>query len=320
MDPDATAPLAEDARAHSRAAAQAVLAGSGPRPLTPGTTLGPYTLGEVLGRGGSAMVFAAHDSRSDRPVALKVLRGDASEVFGDRARARMLGEAHTLARLRHPTIVRVFDVGIVGQYPVIAMELVKGRTLIEWLDGRARTPHEVIATLERVGVALDVAHRTGIVHRDVKPANIMVRDDGDVCLLDFGIARDHTGPAQTASSVVLGSRGYIAPERLTSALYTPATDQFALAATVWRSLMGEPPPPEPGPLPAHDRHGAPIPAGLHAVVARALATDPVDRFESMRAMVRAMARARAPWRRPLALTAAVALSLAGTAAALWLLS
>ncbi len=293
-----TAPVAPASKAAAHATAQALVQGPRPlKPLHPGTTLGRYTLRRIVGRGGTAVVFAAHDRDRDREVALKVLAHDAHDVLGPRARTRLLDEARTLARLRHPGIVRVFDVGIVGGFGVISMELVPGHTLAQWLTAKQRSWAQVVHVLAGVGRALGTAHAAGIVHRDVKPANIMVTERGAIRLLDFGLARDHTDPTRTASSVVVGTRGYIAPERLHSAPCTPATDQFALAATLHFALTGTPPTPGSNALPPRDRHGAVLPASLRALVARGLQAQPAERFASMTEFTRVLDRIAKPWRR-----------------------
>jgi serine/threonine protein kinase len=155
--------------------------------LKPGDTFERYTIDAAIGQGGMGCVYRAHDSRLDRRVALKVI-SEGAAARGD-ADARLLREARAAAALDHPNAVSIFDVGELDGSPYIVMELVSGRTLREAV-GDASTPVATRAAwLGDVARALAAAHRRGLVHRDVKPENVMVRDDGVVKVLDFGIAR-----------------------------------------------------------------------------------------------------------------------------------
>src|SRR5947209_11653908 len=177
---------------------------------------GRYRLGERLGRGGMGIVWAARDELLARPVAVKEVRLPASVDPDERAllRERTLREARTAARLDHPCAVRMFDVCEEDEQAYLVMELIEGRTLSDVIrDEGPIAP----ARAAEIGVclldALSAAHAAGIVHRDVKPGNVLVRPDGRVSLTDFGIASTSDDPSITSTGLLLGSPAYIAPER-----------------------------------------------------------------------------------------------------------
>src|SRR5215207_8792928 len=150
------------------------------------TRLGRYMILSELGRGGMSAVYVAYDPQLDRRVALKVVRG---EQLTEAHRARLHREAQALARLSHPSVVTVFDVGDIGDDTFVAMELIDGMSLRDWLM-TPRTWREVVQVVVAAGRGLAAAHAAGIVHRDVKPDNIVIAKSGAVKLVDFGIARD----------------------------------------------------------------------------------------------------------------------------------
>ena len=151
-----------------------------------GSMLGRYVVLEELGRGGMSVVYIAYDPELDRRVALKVVRGD---KLTEAHRARLHREAQALARLSHPSVVTVFDVGDLADDTFVAMELVDGMTLRDWCQ-QPRAWREVVRVLKLAGRGLAAAHAAGIVHRDIKPDNIVVSATGAVKLVDFGLARD----------------------------------------------------------------------------------------------------------------------------------
>src|SRR5688500_750081 len=151
-----------------------------------GTMLGRYVVLQELGHGGMSTVYVAYDPELDRRIALKVVRGD---KLSESHRARLHREAQALARLSHPTVVTVFDVGDLANDTFVAMELVDGKSLREWLLA-ARTWREVVRVMVAAGRGLAAAHAAGIVHRDIKPANIVIAESGAVKVVDFGLARD----------------------------------------------------------------------------------------------------------------------------------
>jgi len=218
----------------------------------PGDAVGGYTLRYLLGEGASGRVFRAWDPRLEREVALKVLR---PEVVADpRAGVRFLREARAMARLAHPHVVSVYDAGEDPRGGLfVAMELVRGPTLRAWLGGAGRSVPEVLAALRAVGEGLAAAHAEGVLHRDVKPDNVIVAD-GRARLTDFGLARvepDETLPASAATHLpeaaltrtgaLLGTPLYMAPELLDGALATEASDLYALAVTAYEALAGQRP-------------------------------------------------------------------------------
>jgi tetratricopeptide (TPR) repeat protein/predicted Ser/Thr protein kinase len=293
-----------------------------PAPPAQGTQLGRYTLLEVLGRGGMGVVYAAHDSALHRKVALKVLRGELAVRLGaDLASARLLREARIAARLSHPNVVTIYDVGSDDGQVFIAMEHVDGQPLSTWLDAG---PHPASAVLERfvqAGRGLAAAHAAGLVHRDFKPANVMVGTDGRVRVTDFGLAgwteepctaKDASGeagvPAQLHTVGPQGTPLYMAPEQHRGERAGPLADQFSFAVALYEALYRRRPfegttlealaesktrglaePPVSGGVPEHVRKA----------VHRALRPREEDRFPSMDALLAVLAPGEAaPWRRP----------------------
>jgi serine/threonine protein kinase len=170
-----------DATATSGALAAAPAGGG----LRIGDQLGRYVIERVLGAGGMGLVYAAHDPDLDRRVAIKVLRGDAS----DESRVRLLREARAMAKVSHPNVITVYEVGTDGGVDFVAMELLEGGTLAEWLRAERRPAVEVLRRLRAAGAGLAAAHASGLVHRDFKPANVLLGRDGRVVVTDFGLAR-----------------------------------------------------------------------------------------------------------------------------------
>ncbi len=201
---------------------------------------GRYVLGRELGRGGMAEVYAAHDTSLDRPVAVKVL---ARRLAGDAAlRERFVQEGRYAARLSHPNVVGVYDSGDDGDVPYIVMELVEGTTLQEELDRRGALPAAEVEAIARQACAgLAHAHEAGIVHRDVKPQNLLLTSGGEVKLSDFGIARGGAGPGITQAGELLGTIEYLAPEVVAGHAATVASDLYALGGVLYRLLTGDPP-------------------------------------------------------------------------------
>ena len=156
------------------------------RPIQPGDCLGRYTVRRLIGAGGMGRVFAAVDPELGRAVAIKLIR--AERAWAPSARARLLREAQAMARLHHPNVVTVYDVGTQDDEVFIAMELVEGSTLGEWMRVGGRAWRKVLETFIAAGRGLAAAHRAGIVHRDFKPANVIVGPDR-VVVVDFGLAR-----------------------------------------------------------------------------------------------------------------------------------
>ncbi len=334
--------------------------------LAPGTTIGRFVVVGRLGAGGMGTVYAAFDAQLQRRVAIKVLRPDARGTDGH---ARLLREAQAMARLAHPNVVTVHEVGAYGDDVFLAMEYVEGRTLKRWME-EEHTWRERLAVLRAAGGGLAAAHRAGLIHRDFKPENVLIGDDGRVAVADFGIARAHgehalpgdenptpgqppiaaddgivtqrTAPitertglpisAQprspisahpgapisgypgspisartpspletplTRTGALLGTVGYMAPERAFEGSDDARSDQFSFAVTAYRVLYGRPPfaysdvptylmslLSDPLPPPAGSR----VPAWVQAVIARGLARAPNDRFASMDDLLAALDR------------------------------
>src|SRR5437660_6059220 len=212
---------------------------------------GRYRLGERLGRGGMGIVWAARDELLARPVAVKEVRLPASIDPDERAllRERTLREARTAARLDHPCAVRMFDVCEEDEQAYLVMELIDSRTLSDVIrDEGPISP----ARAAEIGVclldALMAAHAAGIVHRDVKPGNVLVRPDGRVTLTDFGIASTADDPSITSTGLLLGSPAYIAPERARGGSPEPPSDLWSLGATLYTAVEGRPPFDKPDPV------------------------------------------------------------------------
>ena len=192
---------------------------------TPGYEL----LGE-LGRGGMGVVYKARQLTLNRVVALKMILAGAHA--GEDERARFRAEAEAAARLQHPHIVQIYEIGQFGDYPFFSLEFVEGGSLANRLAGRPWPIHEAAALVETLGRAMQEAHRLGVVHRDLKPANILLRLNGSPTVADFGLAkRLGAGDGPTQSGAVLGTPSYMAPEQASgkSKEVGPAADVYALA-------------------------------------------------------------------------------------------
>lgn len=199
-----------------------------------------YALGEVLGSGGIGVVHRSIDLRLDRPVAIKVLRPDAVE--DETARARLRHEALSAASVGHPGVAQVFDVVEDDGTSFIVMQLIEGRTLSEHLrEHGTMTPAEVTQLVRGVAEALDAAHRVGVVHRDLKPGNIMLTESGRAVLVDFGIARSQASDPLTATGVLIGTAEYMSPEQAAGRSATPRSDLYSLGVVAHRCLSGTSP-------------------------------------------------------------------------------
>ena len=196
-----------------------------------------YELGELLGRGGMADVHRATDRVLHRDVAVKVLRDTADD---ESDRLRFIAEARTLARLSHPGLVMVLDAGTTAERPYLVMELVEGQTLAQCCSGSALPAARVAAVGTQLADALAYAHHQGVVHRDVKPGNVLLDGEDRVKLADFGIARligDTVRHTQTGQAI--GTAAYLAPEQVQGREVTPAADVYSLALLLLEALTGE---------------------------------------------------------------------------------
>ena len=260
--------------------------------------VGRYELVRPLGHGAMATVDLARDVELDRPVALKRLAENLARDAD--LRLRFVREARLAARLSHPNVVRVFDVGEDGGRPFIAMEYIEGETLAELVARRGPLPASEAATLGMQACAgLAAAHAAGLVHRDVKPHNLLLGTDGLLKLGDFGIAAAHDGTRLTLVGTVLGTAGYLAPEQARGEQVTAAADIYAVGAVLYELLTGEPPRSAAtlADLGREDRLRPPdlarrtpaAPAELVAAVTACLSPRPEDRPPSAAALARLLA-------------------------------
>ncbi|MEQ1505296.1 MAG: serine/threonine-protein kinase, partial [Myxococcota bacterium] len=245
-----------------------------------------YRLERELGTGGSAAVWLAHDLVLDRTTALKLLLP--VDQGGDTRRERLRTEARALAALDHPNVVRVFDLGHHADRDYIVMEyLERGSLADRQVEDGPLAPIDAVDAVIAVLAGLEAAHAAGIVHRDVKPGNVLIRADGTVALCDFGIARTDLGSA-TRTGVALGSIGYMAPEqRIDARRVGPAADVYAAACTLYNLLTTDTPvdlylAPDTSP------RWEPVPAPLRPVVRRATRAEPSARFASAAEMAEAL--------------------------------
>lgn len=205
---------------------------------------GRYRLGEEIGRGGMGIVWKAFDQSLERQVAMKRLQApaDLAEEDRDALKGRFLREARAAARLEHPSIINVYDVIDDPAGPWIVMQYVQGRSLEQIVRDDGPLP---VGRAAQVGLAvldaLDCAHRAGILHRDVKPANVLIADDGRVLLADFGIAAVSNATAYTRTGGFVGTPVFMAPERFQTGTPGPASDLWSLGATLYMAVEGHPP-------------------------------------------------------------------------------
>jgi serine/threonine-protein kinase len=202
---------------------------------------GRYRVERVLGSGGMAVVYCAHDEELHRKVAIKVPAEHLAE--DEEFHHRFLREAQSAARLSHPNVVAVYDAGDEDGRPYIVMEVVEGETLAALLARRGRlAPHEVEAIGAQAAAGLGHAHAHGLVHRDVKPQNLLLRADGTLKVADFGIVRAAEATQRlTQAGSILGTAAYLAPEQALGEQVTPAADVYALGAVLYEALTGRTP-------------------------------------------------------------------------------
>jgi eukaryotic-like serine/threonine-protein kinase len=275
--------------------------------VAPGEHIGRYIVNARLGEGGMGVVYAARDPSLDRNVALKLLHADLASD-GRSAAGRLMREAQAMARLSHPNVVTVHDIGTYENRLFMAMEMIEGQTLRQWLAERTRSWTEIVGVFQHAGNGLVAAHRVQLVHRDFKPENVLVGADGRVCVTDFGLARSvaqiatpepgsPTHSAQSPAGLMftktghqIGTPAYMAPEQFSGTATDARTDQFSFCVALYEALYGHRP--FEGynvetlsqnvlagvtRTPAESR----VPQAIHAAVLRGLSVAPADRFRSM---------------------------------------
>lgn len=266
------------------------------RPLARGTPLGRYLILECVGAGGMGVVYSAYDSELDRRVAIKVLREGGSE------RQRLVSEARAMARLNHPNVAAIYDVETVDERLFVTMEFIVGETARAWAAKAPRSVDEVLEVFLQAGRGLEAAHAAGLVHRDFKPDNLMVRPDGRVSVLDFGLARatgasvPGSSPVPASSShltqtgSVLGTLRYMPPEQRAGQSVDARADQYAFCVSLHEVLFGAPPDEAPIRTPK-------LPPFLARAIEKGLRPEPSERWPDLHALLLELQRARAPVRR-----------------------
>ncbi|MEN9938693.1 MAG: hypothetical protein RLZZ387_5272 [Chloroflexota bacterium] len=270
-----------------------------------GQTIDSYTIEALIGRGGMSRVYRAFDRKLQRPVALKVLaEPTASQEFAQ----RFQHEALVLARLRHPNIVAVYDLGLYAGVSYMVQELLPGPTLEQQLHGLAERGGrlgraEAVAIVSQLAAGLDAAHAAGVIHRDVKPSNAIWGAAGTLVLTDFGIARSQLADArQTQTGVICGTPAYLSPEQAEGRPVTPSSDIYALGVVLYELLAGRAPFEGPTPLSVLMKHlqsppppleelRPDLPPPVYAVVYAALAKDPAQRYARAVDLARALVEA-----------------------------
>lgn len=308
--------------------------------VSPGDTFGRYIVRRLLGAGGMGEVYLAFDPELDREVAVKVLRADVagSKAAGAR-RARLVREAQTQAKLSHPNVISVLDVGTVGDQVFVAMEYVEGTTLGAWTRASERTWQQLLRVYIEAGRGLAAAHHVGLIHRDFKPDNVLVGRDGRIRVTDFGLARavdaddPDSSPGGVSSSVsltatgsVLGTPRYMSPEQHRGEKTGTKSDQFSFCVALFEALYGAHPFAPKG----TDSKGmraavcdgqlrdidAGVPTWVRRVLERGLSVAADDRFASMDALLAALSRDPAARRRRRVIAVGAGLGVAAVSAGL----
>ncbi len=256
---------------------------------------GRYRIDAPIARGGMSMVFRGEDTRLDRPVAIKVM--DPKFAGDPQFLSRFEFEARAVAKLKHPSLVAVYDQGVDGDHPFLIMELVEGGTLRELLRERGpMPPHAVRAVAEPVLAAIGVAHSAGLVHRDIKPENVLISDSGEVKIADFGLVRAVAAANTTSASVILGTAAYLSPEQVTSGTADARSDVYSFGILIFELLTGKVPFTGDTSLsvayqriekdvPSPSQFIAGVPPEFDALIARATAREPAHRFADANEMV-----------------------------------
>ena len=267
-----------------------------------GSMFGKYQLKRLLGQGGMGEVYEARDTSKDRTVALKILPEELSRDEGFRTRFQR--ESRAAAMLEEPHVIPIHDWGEIDGNLYIDMRLVRGQDLHELLQRGPLEPERAVGIVRQIAAALDAAHAQGLIHRDVKPQNILITavEEDFAYLIDFGIAENRGDTRLTVAGSAIGSFAYMAPERFEDRPATAAVDTYSLAGVLYEALTGQPPfkvssmeqviaahlsSPPPQPSAVNPR----VPAAFDDVIARGMAKDPDDRYASPGALGRAAQRA-----------------------------
>lgn len=286
--------------------------------LERGASVGRYVIIERLGAGAMGVVYKAFDPELDRAVAIKLLLGDGSRK-GALGRSRLQREAQAMARIAHPNVIAVHDVGMVGERVFFAMELVDGEPLGAWLKRTTPNTGEILSVFRKAGAGIAAAHAAGVIHRDFKPDNVLVDKEGRPRVLDFGLARqgadrgedpeadEHPGASSsfdvqlTRTGAVMGTPAYMAPEQFAGSPSDERTDQFAFCVALHEALTGERPFRSYSFATlsaavirgerAHTPAAETLDPAILAVLNRGLQTNPDARFPSMDAMLEALSPA-----------------------------
>ncbi|MEO8700146.1 MAG: serine/threonine-protein kinase, partial [Kofleriaceae bacterium] len=281
-----------------------------------GESLGKYRLDRVLGAGGMGIVWAAFDPDLERAVALKLLHSSDVPTL----RSRLLREARAMARLKHPNVLTVYEVGTDQNRDYIAMEIVDGETLDSWLDSKP-AQDEIVGALVAAGRGLMAAHAAGLIHRDFKPHNVLRSKEGHVYVTDFGLARgqiedgaeleqiavadsraiDVLVSPLTQTGVMIGTPAYMAPEQFAGRTPDARTDQFAFCVTAWEALSGARPFRGES-LPELERAASggareltsTLPPRIRDVLARGLEASPDARWPDLKSLLAALEAAIVP--------------------------
>ncbi len=281
-----------------------------------GQNLGPYRILEQIGLGGMATVYKAYHAAMDRYVAIKVLPQHLAR--DPNFRARFQREARAIARLEHLYILPVYDAGEDEGIPYLVMRYTDSGDLSDLIARQSLTIARAVQLISQVAAGLAYAHRLGVIHRDVKPANVLLSRAGDVLLTDFGIAKIYEETLQlTSEGTMVGTPAYMAPEQVQGQPVDARTDIYALGVVLYQALTGECPFMADTPLALALMHihnplrpprqlNPNIPESLERIMLRALAKSPADRFQTADEMAEALHNALADVSRPTAVVAALA--------------